>query len=219
MIMYKIYCRKANDDDSGLNKHQRRIEMKTVNLIENDALSDLSEQYERDVEAAKLHVEKVKDLEPGDKYRPYTHDNIDKFNSRLPIMGVYGWFCLYNDKVYIGAAKDIGRRYFIELENMQMCGESPALQADIDKYGIEAFAFRILEVTTDRFQIRNIEDKYLTIYADRLYNIQKDSKFPMPKPCWEDADAVEDAERAMARYTYRSFRLCNLINKFTGWCR
>lgn len=87
--------------------------------------------------------------------------------------GVYGILNLFNDKIYIGSAKDIKDRFswhYQALENGKH--HSILLQRAWNKYGEDSFIFFIIAKTEDRLIVEQYwMDRFCSYHPDSGYNI------------------------------------------------
>lgn len=90
------------------------------------------------------------------------------------VSGVYKIHCASNDKVYIGSAIDIKRRWRKHKSSLaNNCHANKHLQNAWNKYGEYSFEFTILEETTDKDALLNIEQVYINNSSNELFNIRK----------------------------------------------
>ena len=91
------------------------------------------------------------------------------------LSGVYLITCEVNSKVYVGSSKNISKR-ITSHKNRLLKGNhhSIALQSAVNKYGINAFSVKILEIC-EPCELQGIEQKYINHYQsfkrDKGYNI------------------------------------------------
>ncbi|MFD2672252.1 GIY-YIG nuclease family protein [Marinicrinis sediminis] len=89
------------------------------------------------------------------------------------LMGVYAIVCNENDKMIIGSASDIKKRWSNYKSLLKKDKYSNAdLQADWDKYGEDAFAFTIVEQVSRKSDLYIVEQYWQDVYWDAgmLYN-------------------------------------------------
>jgi group I intron endonuclease len=92
--------------------------------------------------------------------------------------GVYKIHCLKNNKTYYGSAKNLKKRWKDHVRSLKEGKHhNKYLQKDYDKYGQNAFEFKVLEsCTTDKNQRLKVEQKYINANFDdqkKCYNISK----------------------------------------------
>ena len=87
--------------------------------------------------------------------------------------GIYAIINLLNNKKYVGSTKYLRKRYRQHLNDLiQNKHPNCHLQRAVNKYGIDKFAFVILERCQDVFDtLKSLEQKYINTFGD--YNICK----------------------------------------------
>lgn len=86
--------------------------------------------------------------------------------------GIYKITCLANEKVYVGSAVNLDRRYKEHFKSLEK-GKHPNqyLQKTFNKYGSESFTFEVIEFIDDVRYLIRAEQVWLDYYkaSDRLY--------------------------------------------------
>ena len=85
---------------------------------------------------------------------------------KMKIVGIYLITCTVNGRKYVGQSLDIKRRFRQHKRKQQ----NPKFKQDVDKYGIEAFKFEILEECKEE-NLTEREDYYLDLIKP-YYNIK-----------------------------------------------
>jgi group I intron endonuclease len=89
--------------------------------------------------------------------------------------GIYGWYCLAANKIYIGSAQDLSVRAFSHLTNSSR--SNLKLQNAIKKYGLEQFVFIVFSYSNASFivtskDLETLENMYLSHFPKTFkYNI------------------------------------------------
>ncbi len=82
-----------------------------------------------------------------------------------PIGGVYVFYHLQSKKGYVGQSWNVGERYTVILNQLAAgVHHNRELQADYDRYGERAFAFKVLRRVPDDKQAR-LDAEYEVIQA------------------------------------------------------
>ena len=99
------------------------------------------------------------------------------------MVGIYRIYCTKTKKSYIGQSIEIEKRWQKHVFNLGMNQHhSPELQADWNKYGIEAFIFEVLYECEEQF-LNAMENYYIELYSAIIsgYNTRSNRFLCKPK--------------------------------------
>ncbi len=91
----------------------------------------------------------------------------------MAISGVYAILNLFNDKIYVGSAKDISDRFSWHHKALEKGKHhSKLLQRSWDKYGEDSFIFFIIDRTENRLTVEQFwMDRFASYNPDCGYNL------------------------------------------------
>jgi group I intron endonuclease len=95
---------------------------------------------------------------------------------------IYKIINLHNAKFYVGSTVDVHARWRTHRRKLRTgAHHSPHLQAAWNKYGEDAFVFRVVEVAPSFFELAAVEQKWLDEHhgAGRCYNFARHVDSPM----------------------------------------
>jgi group I intron endonuclease len=98
---------------------------------------------------------------------PYTKIKISDFaKANFNKGGIYKIVNLINGKVYVGSTYEFRHRYNRHNSNLNRFKHSPKLRNSVNKYGFNAFEFRIIKVlqNTSEINLMAWEQKYIDKY-------------------------------------------------------
>lgn len=85
-------------------------------------------------------------------------------------MGIYSIECTINKSVYVGQSRNISNRFKDHKATLKKKHTNSNLQADFDKYGLEAFKFNILH-HCDEHELLEYETYFIRDYQRLGYSV------------------------------------------------
>ena len=134
------------------------------------------------------------------------------------VSGVYRITCNKNNKNYIGVSKDIRKRWTEHIGQLRRkIHHSTKLQKDYNKYGEDAFEFRII-VKTDYGEAKKLEDEYIKKYKSDINgynceNIVKNNQHRDEMQCEQILKYIKDSYASDGNiYCYDLFNMAKCLN-------
>jgi group I intron endonuclease len=121
------------------------------------------------------------------------------------MIGVYAVINIANNRAYVGSSTNVKKRLIAHKSAIKTgnCIHYQGYAEDAKKYGVFAFDFKVLKETKTIEEARELEESFLGLFLDNLYNITESAQGGGPKQRQNIQPYITGAAKRLSDPEYR----------------
>ena len=99
------------------------------------------------------------------------------------MIGVYAVLNTTNNRAYVGSSSNVRKRLIAHKSAIKTgnCLHYQGYAEDAKKYGVSVFEFKVLKETETIEEAKELEESFLSMFLDDLYNVTENAQGGAPK--------------------------------------
>jgi group I intron endonuclease len=121
------------------------------------------------------------------------------------MIGVYAVLNTANNRAYVGSSSNLRKRLIAHKSAIKTgnCVHYQGYAEDAKKYGVSVFEFKVLKETETIEEAKELEESFLGLFLDDLYNVTENAQGGGPKQRQNIQPYVTGAAKRLADPEYR----------------
>ena len=122
------------------------------------------------------------------------------------MIGVYAVLNTINNRAYVGSSSNVQKRLIAHKSAIKTNNffHYQGYAEDAKKYGVSVFEFKVLKETKTIEEAKELEESFLSLFLDGLYNVTENAKGGGPKQRQNIQPYVAGAAKRLSDPDYRA---------------